>query len=523
MWVLAGCRPKVLVPVSVSPMVAATFAVPTVTAEAALEVPVAPTVTTSASMPTATSFPLAITDFNVFYVAVDGDDSTGDGSIDNPWATITQAVDNVPDGAIVLVQPGTYNGYVNLRVRFNEEVLIISAVPYQARLRYNEKVINCHLCRGITLEGFDIAHDESDTGRYLVQIQDGEGNGDGGREFILRNNIIHDSYNNDLVKVNNGAHDITIEGNIFYNQSGSDSHIDVNSATNVIIQDNVFFNDFAGSGRPNNNDTGSYIVVKDSNGDNDRNIGSANIVIRRNILFNWEGLPSNTFIVIGEDSVDYYQAYDVLIENNIFLGNALNQARGAFGVKGARDIIFRHNTIVGDLPAKTFAMRLNLQDNNPIIQNIEFYNNIWSDPTGTMGAEAPDASNDFSDTLPEETESFVLHNNLYWNGGTAVPIDDSDLINYTDDATALVGDPNLPDQAQLVLPRWHEENGRFADDSATIREVFNRLVLHYGSLPETSPAIDQANPAFSPTEDILGLPRPSGSLPDIGAYEFQTP
>ena len=173
-------------------------------------------------------------------------------------------------------------------------------VPYQSRLRHDEKVINCHLCRGITLEGFDIAHDGPNAGRYLIQIQDADGKGEGGRNVILRNNVIHDSYNNDLVKVNNGAHKITIEGNLFYNQNGSDSHVDVNSATEVTIQDNVFFNDFAGSGRTNNNDTGSFIVVKDSNGNDDRNLGSRDIIIRRNIMLNWEGLSSNTFIVVGE-------------------------------------------------------------------------------------------------------------------------------------------------------------------------------------------------------------------------------
>lgn len=526
--ILSSCQ---VTPNSATPLptAAARIQVPTIspipeTATTVVTV-VATATPTRLPIPSPTAIPpdFIQTNFNTFYVATDGDDDRGDGSVDRPWATISRASDEVPDDSIVLVQPGLYNGYVNLRSRFDKGILILSAVPYQARLRNEQKVINCHLCRGITLEGFDIAHEGPGAGRYVVQIQDQEGEGDGGRHVILRNNIIHDSYNNDLVKVNNGANDIIIEGNIFYNQSGSDSHIDVNSATNVTIQDNVFFNDFAGSGRPNNNDTGSFIVVKDSQEGDDRNIGAANIIIRRNILFNWEGLPTNTFIVVGEDSVDYYQAYDVLIENNLLLGNAPHLARGAFGVKGSRDIIFRHNTIVGDLPSKAFSMRLNLQENNPIILNVEFYNNIWSDPTGTMGAEGANTSNDFSDTQPQEIKSFVLLNNLYWNGDTAIPVDETDLINYTDDPAAVVADPQLPPQDNIVLPRWDEVSGRFADDSTTIREVFTRLVLLYGMLARNSPSIDRANPDFSTTEDILGMPRPSGSRPDIGAYEFQVP
>jgi hypothetical protein len=383
-------------------------------------------------------------------------------------------------------------------------------------------VLKCHLCRGITLEGFDIAPSGPGAGRYVIQIQDAEGEGLGGRDIVLRNNVLHDSHNNDIIKVNNGASDIVIEGNIFYNQSGLDSHIDANSTTNITIQDNIFFNDFEGRGRLNRNDTGSFIVVKDSNGDNDQLIGSTNIIIRRNVMFNWEGDVGNNFVAIGEDPVDYYPAYNVLLENNLFLGNAKNPIRAALGVKGARDIIFRHNSIVGDLPSKAFAMRLSLQENNLRNESIHFYNNIWADPTGTMGLEGIDDLNDFSDSFPWETGSFILMNNLYWNAGAAIPLDREELVNYTDDPAAIIADPLLPSQANIVLPIWVEEDGRFADGSTSIREVFLRLVLNYGTLPVNSPAVDKADPNFAAAEDILGQPRPANALPDIGAYEYST-
>ena len=370
------------------------------------------------------------------------------------------------------------------------------------------------------MEGLDIAHTGPGAGQYVIQIQDAEGEGRGGRNIVLRNNVLHDSYNNDIIKVNNGASNVLIEGNIFYNQSGLDSHIDVNSTTNITIQDNIFFNDYEGSGRLNKNDTGSFIVVKDSNGDSDRIVGSANIVIRRNVMLNWQGEVGNSFVAVGEDSVDYYPAFNVLVENNLFLGNTDNPIRAAFAVKGARDITFRHNSIVGDLPAKAFAMRLALQQNNLVNESIHFYNNIWSDPTGTMGSEKTDDPNDFSDTLPTETASFDLINNLYWNGGADIPLDEEELVNYTDDPAAIVADPLLPDQADIVLPIWLAADGRFADGSASIRDAFINLVRHYGALVSTSPAVDAADPNFAATEDILGQPRPSNALPDIGAYEY---
>ena len=178
------------------------------------------------------------------------------------------------------------------------------------------------------------------------------------------------------------------------------------------------------------------------------------------------------------------------------LGDSANTMRAAFGVKGSRDVMFRHNTVSGNLPSLAFAFRLNRESANLANENIQLHNNVWSDPTGTM--------DDFSDTPPGETATWTLARNIYWNGGAAIPQDAGELINFTDDATRIVADPALPAASGIVLPRWIPGTGLFADNSTSIREVFLRMVTSYGALPIGSPAANAANAAQSPADDILG-------------------
>ena len=479
------------------------------------------------AVPLLPAAPLAAAPDANFYVATTGTNAGGvDGSVGNPWATITYALTRVPDGSTILVQPGTYNGQVDLTGNFATGVTVRSSVPYQARLRHTSAVVRCYYGQGITLEGFDIAHAGSGAGALVIQIQDllGSipGKGGGSDPYVsritLRDNVIHDSYNNDLLKINNGAGLVTVEGNVFYNQSGSDEHIDINSVTDVLVRDNVFFNDFAGSGRTNGNDTSSYIVIKDSNGSDDSNEGSLNITVRRNVFLNWQGSTGSNFVLVGEDGNDYFEAQNVLVENNLLVGNAANTMRAAFGVKGGQNITFRHNTVVGNLPSLAFAFRLNREGANPVNNNIRFYNNIWADPTGTMGQDGGGASNDFADGAAGEVTNLVLDDNLYWNNGAAIPVGDffDPLVLDTHDTVA---NPQLnTNYAGLVLPRY--TGAAFASGNATIRQEFVRLVNLYGALPSGSPALGAATLAQSPADDILGLPRPvNGS--DLGAFEYQ--
>ena len=459
-----------------------------------------------------------------FWVDTGGSDSSGDGSAGDPWASITHAVGQVPDGSEIVVAPGTYNGRVRLDGQFVTGITVRSEVPYQARLRYatttdpGGQVVICYYGQGITLEGFDIAHDPVNTGALVIQIQDllGSVNGSGGgsdpvvSRIVLRNNIIHDSTNNDLLKINNGAEDVLVEGNLFFNQAGSDEHMDINSVVGVTVQDNVFFNDFpAGS-----SDTSSYVVIKDSNDDDDSVLGSHDVVVRRNVFLNWQGSAGHHFVRVGEDGKPYHEAYDVLVENNLMLGSSDQLIRSSFGVQGARDVIYRHNTVVGDLPSRAYGARLITYGSNPPNDALSFFGNVWADPTGTMGSEA-DSTADFAESPDAQNQTVTVNANLYWNGGAALPVDGSQQVQITDDVARVEANPLLPAQSGLVVPTWN--GAGFADGSTTVRQVFERLVADYGTPVAGSPIVDAADAATAPGDDILRVER--GDDPDLGCVE----
>lgn len=451
------------------------------------------------------------------HVAVDGSDATGDGSAGNPWATITHAVDNAAGGDEVIVGPGTYNGRQRLRQEFDVPVVVRSEIPYMARLRHDDgAALIAFTARNVVIEGFDIAHDPANTFPLVIQVQDllGAVNGsDGGTDpvvsgIVFRNNIIHSSTNNDLLKINNGAEDVLVEGNMFFNQSGSDEHIDINSVIGVTVQDNIFFN------TPERPDTSSFVVVKDSNGSNDTVLGTRDTIIRRNVFLNWHGSPGQSFLRLGEDGTPNFETVNTLVENNLMLGNSGALMRTPFTVQGSSMAVFRNNTLVGDMPARSFAGRLIAVSDNPANDALEFINNIYSDPTGTMGTEAFTGV-DLFDSPADQTATAALDNNLYFNDGEAIPEDAGQFLTFSDDASALVADPLLPDPAGVVVPLW--DGSTFADGSTTIREAFERLVNDHGTPDMASPVVDQADPTQAASEDILGRPRTD--TPDLGAVE----
>ena len=442
------------------------------------------------------------------------DDNPGTAS--KPWATLEHAAEAIPDiSCTVWVNNGIFQGRNRISRRFESTTKFKAVEPYKATFEADGMVLDINGAKNLWFEGFEFRHSGPGESPQVVKVDRA---GEIWAENItFHNNIFHDSYNDDLLKIHNGARFITVSNNLFYNQMASEQHMDVNSVTDVFIYDNIFFNDFAGSGREDPGDTKAFIVIKDSNQNDDGLLGSRRIQVRRNIFLNWQGGSLETIIQVGNDGNPTFEAQDVRVENNLFLGNSNEETGAVFGVKGARDVVFRNNTITGDLPCSTaYAFRIGVSGRNPKNQNIMFFNNIWSDPTGTMRVDTSGNECAFAYGKPENVINLILDNNLYWNGGKPIP--DSNLVDpLASDHSALVGDPLFQDSHQsLILPRW--QGNIFLSGMTTIRQEFLRLVSQYGQVPSNSIVAGASDPGNTPPDDILGRKR--DDMPEIGAFEI---
>ena len=267
-------------------------------------------------------------------------------------------------------------------------------------------------------------------------------------------------------------------------------------------------------------------MIKDSNENDDGLLGARDIIVDGNVFLNWSGDVGSAFLTIGEEPVDHYHAVGVTVENNLMIGNTGDTMRAALVVRASRDIVFRHNTIVGDLPSQNYGFWFDRRDPQPPSENIVVANNVWSDPTGTMGAERGSLS--FSDALRGLVQDRIFSTNLFWNGGDDLPDDEGDdgsgdMFRIGSDGERIEGDPRLPQVGvDVSLPRLRDDGAGFEDGSATVREAFERLVRNYGQPAEGSPLLDAADPDLASKHDILGHPRPSAgsAAADLGAVEI---
>ena len=457
--------------------------------------------------------PAASARSGTYYVSTQGSNSTGDGSAERPWATLDAATQAVPDdGSTIIVRDGLYVGAQALSRHFTKPCIVQAEHPYAARFRSrpeSNRAFHCYGGSNVTFRGLEFFGSGGTRSEYVMHISRKDTH-----HLTFENCIIHDSYENDLVKVNDRAHHITFRGCLLYNvPRGGDELFDINVVTDVVIEDCILTSDMEGSGRKNENRTHPFIVIKNSSKSPANKGICRRITVRRNVFCNWQGRADQSYLLVGEDAKDFWEAQDVLIENNLFLFNTTNPSNGAVTLKcRVRNITIRANTVCGTVYGWTaYALRCSEEKKRQALEDLYIYNNIFTDPAGKMPRL-------FSGKREFIRKDLDLRNNLYWNGGKAFRTYERTLLKVPDDdPAAVVADPLLRNPSKMTIPRWDAAKRTFASGKAGIRSEFERLVKTHAALPAKSPAIGKADPKHMPPDDILGRQRKG--RPDIGAFQ----
>ncbi len=154
-----------------------------------------------------------------YYVDPTGSDTEGDGSAEKPWATLPGAAAALPDsGGAVIIADGVYGGTLDISRRFTGRAVFRAAHPYSVVLESDKYAIRLDGAAGIEFSGMEMRHlGPENAAAFIVEIRNSS-------DIILRDNIIHDSYHDDLVNVTHSSRDILLMGNVFYNQDGAAGH-----------------------------------------------------------------------------------------------------------------------------------------------------------------------------------------------------------------------------------------------------------------------------------------------------------
>ncbi|MCH7321061.1 right-handed parallel beta-helix repeat-containing protein [Solibacillus sp. MA9] len=165
------------------------------------------------------------------FVATNGSDIKGNGSIDSPYQTIQHAINESNHGDEILVRNGVYYELLTIENKFTDSKQFITIRPYQnekvvldgAKRDQNESKQAAFSIRNsnyLKISGFEIRNITTDDDDFYpagILIQ-GFGN-----HIYLTDNIIHDIANN---HIKGNAHGILVYGN------------SPNPIENIVIQNN---------------------------------------------------------------------------------------------------------------------------------------------------------------------------------------------------------------------------------------------------------------------------------------------
>lgn len=450
---------------------------------------------------------------NNWHVATSGSDTSGDGSINSPFATIQKAEQQVQPGDTVYVHQGTYRNstFNDGDIWSGDNLLTITAngtpsnpivfMPYpgdSVQLEFDDTYgIIIRNSSYVTVTGFEVKgigdqidQTEADTawGLYKdssgivhdlatelgIDINDPSLSGTEVPKPSLPD-ISKPNYYNGRGIVANDSHHITISNNIVRDVPSSAIRCQQSDYT-TIAGNTVYNNTFWTT-----QGVGAITVAEATPtpaGDTNNGI---KIVLEKNYvhhnenrLISWN--PTKTFVkmVIDEGTGLFLtRNRDTYTYGSILIANNISSFNGASGIVShyTNRVIIEHNTVYKNGTTNDSAaggIGINNVDDVIIRNNISYAEpDHWA--LGTLA-------------LPNTNVS--IYNNLLFNENGSETI-------YNNLAAG-----------------WFESDPLFTD--ATNADF---------SLTASSPAIDAGSTAGTQTDDFLGSPR-NDSAPDIGAFEY---
>ncbi|MCP4688042.1 MAG: right-handed parallel beta-helix repeat-containing protein, partial [Desulfobacterales bacterium] len=438
-----------------------------------------------------------------YYVAPTGDDTTGAGSMDNPYRTIQHTLDNVAaSGDAITLRAGTYNE--NIRIRM-ANITIQSMAGEWAVI---EAPINDE--NKVTAVIFDV---DSDGGalrrveviggywygiKFNTKWDEGDPNDRSGAcNITIEDCVIHDT-GQACVKVTPGCDDITIRRCEIYNSgrraSSSAEAIDNVNGDRMRVEE-CYIHDITATG----------LYAKG---------GADGTVIERclvencgemGILLGFDTSPEFFDIAVNPD---YYENIDGAVTNCV----VVNTQYAGVGVYAAKNAKVYNNTLVDVAQSGQAGIYFGLtfQDwesgagrppsVNPIIRNNIV---VQSSMNPTVLEIKYDDENDELGALSGLDGMPVMSNNRYYvKGGAALFEDERSGYVFRDglaqwqshisgDAGSTEGDPGFADPAS---GDYH--------------------------LTSSSACVDAGTPDGAPSADYDEVARPRGSGYDAGAYEY---
>ncbi|MBL8525236.1 MAG: fibronectin type III domain-containing protein, partial [Betaproteobacteria bacterium] len=427
------------------------------------------------------------------YVATTGSNATGNGSLNNPWATIQFAINNAAftPGSEIIVQDGQYAPfYVDKSGSTAALRYTIRAAGSNARIFdtvvYDGRPASIHVSRSyVTIDGF------------IVDANKTVGDSDGVRSRGIRVSGLPTAHVIDVRILNNKvsnagwvgistsyAQDVLIEGNEISNSKGQHGLYVANSADGPIIRRNVSHH---------NAWAGIQINADPETTEDDPVDGIiTNALVEQNISYSngigGTGTVGGNPNTGGGGSFDFASIRNSRIINNLSYDN---QRQGivlwddGYGdAFGSKNNLIANNTVV--MPAGTghaFSIR-NGSTGNTVRNNILIH---------------LDSSNNDSIAIDPEslTGTFVSNYNI--------------VTRFEDTGGNIVN-----------LVTWRSQTGQDANSFTGTTSIFTNFAARDFTLASGSAAINAGTTVALVTTDILGTARPQGAGYDIGAYERVT-